>query len=76
MSPLEITLIVAGIGVGLAILAFWVWMLVDCLRREGPADLDRVLWIVVIVFLKPLGAAIYYFLEYRRRSHGALPRSA
>ena len=67
MSPLEIALIVLAVPLGLAVLAFWVWMLIDCLRYEGPASTDRILWLLVIVLLKLIGAALYYFMRYRGR---------
>lgn len=67
MSAFEITLIATFVPIALAVLAFWIWMLVDCLRYEGKADLDRLLWVVVIIAFKVVGAVLYYFLRYRRR---------
>ena len=67
MSLSEILLVVSLAPVALAALAFWIWMLVDCLKYEGKADLDRLLWAVVIIALKLLGAVIYYFVRYRKR---------
>lgn len=49
---------VIGIIIGLAFLAFWVWMVFDA--ATSPID-KKVLWILVVVFI-PLGAVIYYFL--------------
>ena len=76
MSPSEIALVVALVPVAVAVLGFWVWMLVDCLRYEGPTDLDRVLWLLVLVFLKFVGAALYYFLRYRSRPRTAAAPAA
>ncbi len=75
MSVLEIILVATLIPLGLAFLAFWVWMLVDCLRYEGTADLDRLLWAVVIIALKGLGAVVYYFLRYRPRRAQSLAQA-
>ena len=47
--------------VGLLLFAFWIWMLIDCAKRNFKKDIDKVVWILVIVFLSVLGAAIYYF---------------
>ena len=47
--------------VGALLFAFWIWMIIDCARREFKKDIDKVVWILVIVFLSVLGAAIYYF---------------
>lgn len=41
--------------------AFWIWMIIDCAKRNFQKDIDKVVWIIVIVFLSVLGAAIYYF---------------
>lgn len=56
-------------GFGLAVLAavaflfvFWLWMIVDCLKRGFKRDIDKVVWILVLVFLHLLGAVIYYFV--------------
>ena len=42
--------------------AFWIWMIIDCAKRSFKKDIDKVVWILVIVFLNVLGAAIYYFV--------------
>ncbi|MFA6131953.1 MAG: PLD nuclease N-terminal domain-containing protein [Patescibacteria group bacterium] len=46
---------------GLASLAFWVWMLVDCLQRKL-AENDKILWMLVIIFGNIIGALIYFFM--------------
>ncbi len=40
---------------------FWLWMLIDCLTSNMPTA-EKVLWVVVILFLHLLGALIYYFV--------------
>lgn len=56
-------------GFGLVVLAaalflfvFWLWMLVDCLKRDFKRDIDKVVWIIVLIFLHLLGAIVYYFV--------------
>ena len=61
---------VAGFGVlgcfialiAIACLAFWVWMLIDCVQRDFGEGSEKVIWVLVIVFLGILGAIIYYFI--------------
>ncbi|MEM7626294.1 MAG: PLDc N-terminal domain-containing protein [Planctomycetota bacterium] len=48
--------------IGVASLALWVWMLVDCARREFDGPNDKVVWILVIVLVGALGALIYFFV--------------
>ena len=55
----------------LAGVAFWIWMLVDCIRSENLTDNQRIVWTVVIVFMHVLGAAVY--LLAGRRKVGAAP---
>ena len=44
------------------VFAFWIWMLIDCLKRNFKKDNDKIAWVLVIVFLSVLGASIYYFV--------------
>ncbi len=45
---------------------FWVLMIIDCAQRKKLSDSERVVWILVLVFLGFLGAAIYYFAVKRK----------
>ncbi|MFC1752598.1 PLDc N-terminal domain-containing protein [Thermoproteota archaeon] len=49
------------IVLGLAIFAFWLWMLIDCLVRKDWKGSEQVAWVLVLVFLNLLGAIIYFF---------------
>ena len=48
-------------AVSIALLVFWVMMIGDCAKRKNLSDNERVVWILVLVFLQALGALIYYF---------------
>ena len=57
----------AGFGLIVVIAAlflfvFWLWMLIDCLKRDFKKDIDKVIWILAIIFLHILGALLYYFI--------------
>ena len=41
---------------------FWLWMLIDCLKHEADTP-NKVCWVIVIVFLNALGAALYLFMR-------------
>lgn len=63
--PFWMGLGVFGIFVGvLWVLAFvfWVWMLVDAIVRRFDDNIEKLIWVVVIVFLNIIGALIYYFI--------------
>ena len=44
---------------------FWIWMLVDVLKRKEFED--KLVWVIVIVFLHLIGAILYYFVVYRNK---------
>jgi hypothetical protein len=43
------------------LIVFWILMIVDCAKREFKKDDERVVWILILVFLGWIGAIIYYF---------------
>ncbi len=44
---------------GLFFAILWIWMLIDCLVNEPSEGNDKVIWVLVIIFLGWLGALIY-----------------
>ena len=48
-------------------LAFWIWMLVDCLKHEPPEGNDKMIWVLVIVLTNWIGALIYFFVRRPER---------
>ena len=49
-------------------LAFWIWMLLDCIRNEALSDNERIVWTVVIVFMHVLGGLVYLAAGRKRAS--------
>lgn len=48
-------------------IAFWVWMLVDCITKEPANGEDRTMWILLIALLGAFGALLYYFIRRPQR---------
>ncbi len=48
-------------ALALLLFAFWIWMIVDCAKRRFKNDNEKIVWILVLIFLALLGAVIYYF---------------
>jgi uncharacterized membrane protein YsdA (DUF1294 family) len=46
------------------LIAFWIWMLIDAIKREYPADRqnDKIVWILVVALAGWVGALVYYFV--------------
>lgn len=42
-----------------AVFVFWIWMLVDCIKNERLNQTEKIVWVLVIIFLHFLGALIY-----------------
>ena len=63
----ENNVIAVLLPLGLAIFGFWIWMFVDALRNKRLTPHDRKWWAIVLVVLRPVGALLYYFKQYRVR---------
>lgn len=66
---LPLVLLIA-IPIGLAMFAFWVWMLVHAAQNKGLSDGEKVAWVIIIALVHFLGALIYFFVG---RSKAKLP---
>jgi hypothetical protein len=55
------------VPIGLAILAFWIWMLVSALTNKGLTDGEKVGWVLAVIFLHVLGAILYFFIGHPKR---------
>jgi hypothetical protein len=42
-------------------LIFWVWMLIDAIKNPRLEGSQRVVWVLVIIFIPCLGSLIYFF---------------
>ena len=68
MAELSVLLLaIPALAIGLAAVAFWIWMLVDCIRHESSEGNDKIVWVIVIVATKLLGAIVYYFARRQKR---------
>lgn len=50
-------------AIGLAVLIFWIWMLIDAIQNKGLTDGEKVGWVLAIIFLHFIGALLYFFLR-------------
>ncbi len=55
----------ALVGLVVIIVVFWTWMLIDCLQRKKFDD--KLVWILVLIFLNLFGAFLYYILVKRKK---------
>ena len=54
-----VILSVFGVILALAAIVFWVLMLIDCLQNPRLTGTERLIWVLVLIFLHLLGALLY-----------------
>ena len=47
--------------------AFWIWVLIDCVKNEPSEGNDKLIWILVIVLTGWIGGLIYLFFRRPER---------
>lgn len=55
--------LIFGGPIFLILFVFWLWMLIDCAKREFD---DKALWIILLIFLNFLAAILYFFIIKRK----------
>ena len=57
--------------IGVLCFAFWLWMLIHAITNKGLTDGEKIVWVLVVIFLPVLGSILYFFLG-RPKGVGAL----
>ena len=60
-APFKVVGTVVAIFLGVLFFIFWIWMIIDGIQRKFKNDLEKVIWIIVIIFTSWIGAIVYYF---------------
>ena len=45
----------------------WVMAIVSCAKNESPVGNDKIVWLLIILFLHVIGAAIYFLVRRPQR---------
>jgi hypothetical protein len=53
---------VSGV-IWLALTAFWVWMILEAASKEPREGNERLIWIIIMVFVPYFGAIAYYLVR-------------
>ena len=48
--------------VAVLVLIFWIWMLIDCAKRKFRNDVEKIVWVIVLVLFTWLGAFVYFIV--------------
>lgn len=46
----------------LAVMAFWIWMLIDAIQSKGLGETEKIVWVLVIALTHFIGALVYFFV--------------
>jgi hypothetical protein len=68
VSIIGLLFLLFWIALGLLACVFWIWMLIDCLTNGGLNGTEKIVWVLVIIFLHFLGALIYFFVGRSKRT--------
>ena len=47
---------------GLLAFVFWLWMLIDAIKNPSLSNNQRIVWVLVIVFVVCIGPVAYFFV--------------
>lgn len=56
-----------AMGIGLLSTVFWIWMIIEVATKEPENGNDKIVWILVVVLVGVIGAAVYYFVRRPER---------
>ena len=62
---LSIVAILAFLILGVLALAafvFWIWMLIHAITNKGLNDTEKLIWVLVVLFLHFIGGLVYFFV--------------
>jgi hypothetical protein len=59
LGGLKLLILMLLLPFSLLFVAFWIWMLIDCIRSKVLGDGEKIAWTLVIIFTHVLGALIY-----------------
>ena len=45
---------------------FWLWMLVDAAMNPRLSDMEKIVWVLIVLFTHLVGALLYYFLGRKK----------
>jgi len=57
----------------LAMIAFWLWMLIDVITKCPSEENKKLIWILIVIFTGIIGAIIYYFVQRPKNALSGAP---
>ena len=63
MQVVNLLFVLFFMALGLGALVLWIWTLIDCINNEPSEGNDKIVWILVIIFLGAIGALLYFVVR-------------
>ncbi len=60
--------------IGILFLIFWIWMIIDSATRKYRDDIEKVIWVILILFTGWIGALVYFFVIKMNNPKGLMRR--
>ena len=67
LGILEFFLVLFLAPLALLAFAFWIWMLVHAITNNGLTDIEKLIWVIIILFTYFIGGVIYFFVGRPKR---------
>lgn len=61
-GTLGLLFLLLGGLLSLACFAFWLWMLIHAIGNKSLSDGERIVWVLVIIFLPLIGGILYFLI--------------
>ena len=61
-GALGIGFLLVAFPLGLMCTAFWIWMLIHCIRNDRLEGSERVIWALIVWLLPFIGSVLYFFI--------------
>ncbi len=45
---------------------FWIWMIIECARREPPGTVQKAGWLLLVILVPDIGSLIYFLCRVVR----------
>jgi beta-lactamase regulating signal transducer with metallopeptidase domain len=59
----------------LFLVVFWVWTIVDAIKRNFENDSERLVWVLLFVLLGIIPSIVYYFVVMRPNNNGVMKKT-
>jgi len=51
-----------GFLAAVSLVVFWIWMIIDCVKRKFNNDIEKIVWIVGMLFFTWIGSVAYLII--------------